>query len=209
LKKTVYLYDFDNTVVDCESIVELWKYAYIKRKPIKRLTLSLFIAFFRSNIKKDFKIVKNAMVSILKYFTDNEMREFMVDYILPKYVFKEFEDTFNSHEEDSIKILCSASATNYLKYVKEVYDFDYIIGTDLDLNYKLLFENNKREVKVNNINNLLKREGIEIDFEKSKGYSDSYKDDRFMLDMVMMKYLINSKVVEDGFVNLFWHRKSK
>lgn len=209
MKKTVYLYDFDNTVVDCESIVELWKYAYKKKKPIRKSTRDLIIAYFKSNIKKDFKITKNAMVSILKYFTDGEMREFMVDFLLPKFVFKEFEETFATHEEDSVKILCSASATNYLKYVKEVYDFDYIIGTDLDLNYKLMYENNKKEVKVDNINNLLKREGIEIDFEKSKGYSDSYKDDKYMLEMVNLKYLINSKVVEEGYVNLFWRRKSK
>ena len=117
----------------------------------------------------------------------------------------EFEDEFYSHDEDTIKILCSASATPYLKYVKDLYPFDYILGTDLGDDYKLTKGNNKKDVKVKNIKDLLAQEGIEIDYENSCGYSDSYQDDKYMLRMVKNRFLINSKVNKKGYENLSWH----
>lgn len=72
--------------------------------------------------------------------------------------------------------------------------FDYIIGTDLDENFKILKENNKKNIKVKNIKEIFEKENIEIDYENSRGYSDSYKDDKYMLSLVEKKFLINSKV---------------
>lgn len=207
MKRKVVLYDFDKTVVDCESIVELYKYAYKNKKiNIFKSLLNLSAAYIKAKLNSDFTIMKNQMVSVIKYFTEDELQDFVTNYLYPKFFFKEFEEEFSSYDEDSIKILCSASATNYLIYVGELFSFDYIIGTDLDNDYKLCRGNNKKDIKVKNINEILEREGIEIDYENSLAYSDSYKDDKYMLRMVKNRYLINSKVNKKGYVNLTWHR---
>lgn len=206
MKRKLALYDFDKTVVDCESIVELYKYGF-KHKKINffRTMADLGSAYIRSKLASDFDIMKNQMVSIIKYFSEDELRDFVTDYLFPKFFFVEFEDEFYSHDEDTIKILCSASATPYLKYVKDLYPFDYILGTDLGDDYKLTRGNNKKDVKVKNIKDLLAQEGIEIDYENSCGYSDSYKDDKYMLRMAKNRFLINSKVNKKGYENLSWH----
>lgn len=208
MKRKLALYDFDKTVVDCESIVELYKYGF-KHKKIKffRTMAGLVSAYIRSKLASDFDVMKNQMVSIIKYFSEDELRDFVTDYLFPKFFFVEFEDEFYSHDEDTIKILCSASATSYLKYVKDLYPFDYILGTDLGNDYKLTRGNNKKDVKVKNIKDLLAQEGIEIDYENSCGYSDSYKDDKYMLRMAKNRFLINSKVNKKGYENLSWHRE--
>lgn len=208
MKRKLALYDFDKTVVDCESIVELYKYGF-KHKKIKffRTMAGLVSAYIRSKLASDFDIMKNQMVSIIKYFSEDELRDFVTDYLFPKFFFVEFEDEFYSLDEDTIKILCSASATPYLKYVKDLYPFDYILGTDLGSDYKLTRGNNKKDVKVKNIKDLLAQEGIEIDYENSCGYSDSYKDDKYMLRMAKNRFLINSKVNKKGYENLSWHRE--
>lgn len=207
MKRKVVLYDFDKTVVDCESIVELYKYAYKNKKiNIFKSFLDLSAAYIKAKLNSDFTIMKNQMISVIKYFTEDELQDFVTKYLYPKFFFKEFEEEFSSYDEDSIKILCSASATNYLIYVGELFPFDYIIGTDLDDDYKLSRGNNKKDIKVKNINEILEREGIEIDYENSLAYSDSYKDDKYMLRMVKNRYLINSNVNKKGYVNLTWHR---
>lgn len=207
MKRKVVLYDFDKTVLDCESIVELYKYAYKNKKiNIFKSLLNLSAAYIKAKLNSDFTIMKNQMVSVIKYFTEDELQDFVTKYLYPKFFFKEFEEEFSSYDDDSIKILCSASATNYLIYVGELFPFDYIIGTDLDNDYKLCRGNNKKDIKVKNINEILEREGIEIDYENSLAYSDSYKDDKYMLRMVKNRYLINSKVNKKGYVNLTWHR---
>ena len=206
MKRKVALYDFDKTVVNCESIVELYKYAYKNKKiNIFKSLLNLSAAYIKAKLNSDFTIMKNQMVSVIKYFTEDELQDFVTNYLYPKFFFKEFKDEFSSYDEDTIKILCSASATNYLIYVGELFPFDYIIGTDLDNDYKLSRGNNKKDIKVKNINEILEREGIEIDYEKSLAYSDSYKDDKYMLRMVKNRFLINSKVNKKGYVNLTWH----
>lgn len=207
MKRKVVLYDFDKTVVDCETIVELYKYAYKNKKTnIFKSLLNLSAAYIKAKLNSDFTIMKNQMVSVIKSFTEDELEDFVTNYLYPKFFFKEFEEEFSSYDEDSIKILCSASATNYLIYVGELFPFDYIIGTDLDNDYKLCRGNNKKDIKVKNINEILEREGIEIDYENSLAYSDSYKDDKYMLRMVKNRFLINSKVNKKGYVNLTWHR---
>lgn len=208
MKRKVALYDFDKTIVNCESIVELYKYA-IKNKKINifKSLWNLTLAYIKSKINSDFEIMKNQMVSVIKYLTEDELQDFVTNYLYPKFFFKEFEDEFSSYDEYTIKILCSASATNYLIYVGELFSFDYIIGTDLDNDYKLYRGNNKKDTKVKNIKEILERDGYEIDYENSLAYSDSYKDDKYMLRMVKNRFLINSKVNKKGYVNLSWHTK--
>ncbi len=130
MKRKVALYDFDKTVVNCESIVELYKYAYKNKKiNIFKNLWKLAVAYIKSKLNSDFEIMKNQMVSVIKYLTEDDLQDFVTNYLYPKFFFKEFEDEFSSYEEDTIKILCSASATNYLIYVGELFPFDFPLPT--------------------------------------------------------------------------------
>ncbi|MET3617040.1 HAD superfamily phosphoserine phosphatase-like hydrolase [Peptoniphilus olsenii] len=205
MKKQVILYDFDKTLIDSESIILLWKYALQKRRisylqiPIKALSGS-----FDYLTKRDFKYVKNSMVSVLKYLSENDLRDFVLNYLYPNHFYVDGKNEFAKHDKNAIKILCSASATNYLKYVGEIYDFDHIIGTNLDHEFRVESENNKRKVKVNNIKEYLILNKYEIDYENSRAYSDSFKDDRYMLELVKNRFLINSDIIKKGYENLTW-----
>lgn len=205
MKRQVILYDFDKTLIDAESIILLWQYALKKRKisplqiPIKALN-----GAFRFMPRRDFRYMKNAMVYVIKKLSEDDLRDFVVNFLYPNHFYMDGKREFESHDKNAIKILCSASATNYLKYVGEIYDFDYIMGTDLDKDFKVLDKNNKREVKVARIKKYLSDNDIEIDYEISRAYSDSYKDDQFMLSLVKNRFLINSNVIKEGYENLTW-----
>lgn len=205
MKRQVILYDFDNTLVGCESIWMLWRYAINRRKmSIFQIPIRATLGFFGFIFKRDFKYMKNAMVYPMKKLSEDDLKDFMTNCLYPKYFFKDGIKEFKSHDKDAVKILCSASATNYIKYVREILDFDHIIGTDLDSDFKVKSKNNKREIKVLRIKEYLEKNNIEIDYEISKAYSDSYKDDRFMMELVKNRYLINSKVKKEGYKNLTW-----
>lgn len=203
--KSFILYDFDKTIIDLESITLLWSYAFSKYpRRASTLPLKLIEGQVKYRKTKDFRYMKNAMVSVLSFLTEKDLKLFVHNKLYPKHFYKNVFKEFENYNEDSIKILSSASATNYIKYVADILPFDYIIGTDLDENFKLLCNNNKRETKVHNINKILNNLNEEIDYENSYGYSDSYKDDRFMLELVKNRFLINSNVKKDGYINLNW-----
>lgn len=203
--KSVILYDFDKTIIDTESIILLWRYAYSKYPRRSSISiLKLIDGQLRYRRTRDFKHMKNAMMSILNFLTEKDLKYFVHNILYPKHFYKNVFDEFKKYDDSQIKILSSASCTNYVKYVGDILSFDYIIGTELDENFKVKYENNKREQKVRNIYQLLNNLGEEIDYENSFAYSDSYKDDKFMLELVKNKYLINSKVKVSGYKNLNW-----
>lgn len=205
MKKTVYLFDFDQTIISKDSIFLLWQYA-IQKRPY------LFTYFpykvvggqiaYRS--KKDFRHMKNALLSVLKYLSDEELKDFVHNYLYPKYFFKEVFTRFEDFDKEGVKVLVSASAINYLQYVGDILPFDYIIGTELDNNFRMLGENNKDGEKVKNILKLFQQEGLEIDYDSSHAYSDSYRHDHYMMELVRHRYLINSKVHQEGYEHLTW-----
>lgn len=203
MKKKVFLFDFDKTLTDEDSIFLLWKYA-IKNKKVTRFFYyrNMLAGGIKYLGSKDFRDIKNRMCMVLNYLTDEDL-ELFVDYLYNNHILKEGEEYFNNLE-DGYKMLVSASPTNYLKYVKKYFDFDVIMGTDLDVNFKIMGKNNKHQEKVRRINEYLKDIEIEIDYENSSGFSDSYSDDKPMLEMVKNRYLINSDKDIEGYNNLTW-----
>ncbi|MDO5715714.1 MAG: HAD family hydrolase [Tissierellia bacterium] len=205
MKKTVYLFDFDKTIIDTDSIFLLWRYAMKKYPRVaSRFPYKMIRGRLKYSRSKDFRDMKNYMLAVLKYLTEDELKDFVHQELYPKHFYKDALELFNSLDSQAITLLVSASATNYLKFVGDILPFDYIIGTDLDENFKIKKDNNKGEVKVHNITTLLHQEGFEIDYEQSKSYSDSYKYDRYMMEMVRHRYLINSSKRVEGYENLYW-----
>lgn len=101
-------------------------------------------------------------------------------------------------------MLVSASFEKYMKYAAKELKVDYLIGTDLDENFNIIGGNNKGKNKVKKIKKHLEEKDFQIDYENSLGFSDSYKDDRYMLELVKNRFLINSKVKKEGYKNLEW-----
>lgn len=204
MKKKVFLFDFDKTLTDEDSIFLLWEYA-IENKKISRINYywTMFLGALKYIFTLDnFKHMKNAMCSVLKYLSEEDLKNFAA-YIYNNHILKEGEEYFNNLGE-GYKMLVSASPINYLKYMDKYFAFDVIMGTNLDSNFKIVGENNKQEAKVRRIDEYLKEKNIEIDYEISEGYSDSYSADRPMLEMVKNRYLINSDKREEGYINLSW-----
>lgn len=205
MKKKVILFDFDKTLTDEDSIFLLWKYAFSKKKTnIFVFGFKMIKGFFKYLFTGlNFIMIKNEMCSVLKYFNEDELEEF-VDYIYKNHILQDGVDYFKTFDDDSYKMLVSASPINYLKYLNKYFDFDMIMGTNLNKEYQVVGKNNKSSEKVRRIRNHLREKDISIEYEISLAFSDSFKDDRPMLQLVKNRYLINSDIEKKGFNNLNW-----
>ena len=91
-----------------------------------------------------------------------------------------------------------------MKKVGDSLGFDFVIGTRLGRLNELIGNNNRREEKVARIESYLENTNEAIDYDNSRSYSDSYRDDKYMMELTANRYLINSNVREEGFRNLVW-----
>ena len=156
MKKKVILFDFDKTLTDEDSIFLLWKYAFSKKKT------NIFVF--------GFKMIKG----FFKYLNEDELEEF-VDYIYKNHILQDGVDYFKTFDDDSYKMLVSASPINYLKYLDKYFDFDMIMGTNLNKEYQVVGKNNKSSEKVRRIRNHLREKDISIEYEISLDISFSLK----------------------------------
>ncbi|MDY3118279.1 MAG: HAD family hydrolase [Peptoniphilus sp.] len=206
MKQKIALFDFDRTVISKDSILILYDVT-AKRKPGFRPKLYgklLAGSLFRSP-KAVIKQVKNTFLSMLRFYTEDELKAFVYDDVMA-YAFQEaVDEIFRLKEEGYYLLLVSASVTDYLKYVKDVLPFDHIIGTKTDARFHVVGDNNKKEKKVDNILAHLTEKNMEIDYEKSVAYSDSLAADRPMMELVKTRYLINNSTKAEGFLHLQWH----
>ncbi len=203
MKKTIALFDFDKTLTDTDSIILIWRYA-IKNKKVSKWFYykKLFIGSMGYLLKSDFKIFKSNICQVIKYLSEDDLKNF-AKYVYENHMLSDGIKHLNSLSAD-YKMLVSASPINYLKYFYEYLDFDIIIGTELDENCNVLHKNNKSHEKVRIIKEHLAQKEIEIDYENSVAFSDSYKDDKPMLSMVKNRFLINSNIKDSEYINLNW-----
>lgn len=203
--KKFAIFDFDKTITTKDSIAILWKF-YGKKmgrdriKTIFRICGSSIKYFFT----KDFSSTKELFAKIFDHMTEEDINYF-TDEILPRYFMKDALDEIDSLKKEGYKLLlCSASFEKYMKRVGENLGFDFVIGTRLGRLNKILSKNNRREEKVKRINEYLSSVNEKIDYDNSRSYSDSYRDDKYMMQLTKERFLINSKVRMDGFKNLDW-----
>ena len=144
------------------------------------------------------------MAKIFDYLTEEDIDEF-VNEVLPKYYYKDALEELEELKKDRFELLLvSASYENYMKKVGDNLGFDFVIGTRLGRLNELIGNNNRREEKVARIESYLENTKEAIDYDNSKSYSDSYRDDKYMMELTANRYLINSNVREEGFRNLVW-----
>ena len=203
--KKYAIFDFDKTITDRDSIKILWQ-TYGKNMGSKYYLqgISIGASFIGYKFIGNFNPTKNKMAKIFDYMTEEDIEEF-VNEVLPKYYYKDaLEEIKYLKEEGYTLLLVSASYENYMKKVGENLGFDHVIGTRLGRLNELIGDNNRREEKVARIESYLEKIEETIDYENSRSYSDSYRDDRYMMELTAEKYLINSQVREAGYKNLTW-----
>lgn len=203
--KKYAIFDFDKTITDRDSIKILWDtYGKNMGSQYYLQGISIGASFIGYKFTGNFNPTKNKMAKIFDYMTEEDIEEF-VNEVLPKYYYKDaLEEIKYLKEEGYTLLLVSASYENYMKKVGENLGFDHVIGTRLGRLNELIGDNNRREEKVARIESYLEEIEESIDYENSRSYSDSYRDDRYMMELTAEKYLINSQVREEGYKNLVW-----
>lgn len=203
--KKYAIFDFDKTITDRDSIKILWD-TYGKNMGLHYYLqgISIGASFIGYKFTGNFNPTKNKMAKIFGYMTEEDIEEF-VNEVLPKYYYKDaLEEIKYLKEEGYTLLLVSASYEIYMKKVGENLGFDHVIGTRLGRLNELIGDNNRREEKVARIESYLEKIEETIDYENSRSYSDSYRDDKYMMELTAEKYLINSQVREEGYKNLVW-----
>lgn len=206
MKQKIALFDFDRTVISTDSILILYdvtarKIPGFRSKLYKSLALG---SIFKSpkGVKKN---VKDSFLSMLRYYTEDEIKAFVYDDVMARTFKEAIDEIYALKAAGYYLLLVSASVEDYLKYVRDVLPFDHIIGTKTDDEYRMTGDNNKHEKKVDNILAHLTEKGMEIDYENSVAYSDSLSADRPMMELVKTRYLINSNTKAEGYLHLDWH----
>lgn len=203
--KKYAIFDFDKTITDRDSIKILWQtYGKNMGSQYYLQGISIGASFIGYKFTGNFNPTKNKMAKIFDYMTEEDIEEF-INEVLPKYYYKDALEEIKYLKEDGYTLLLvSASYENYMKKVGENLGFDHVIGTRLGRLNELIGDNNRREEKVARIERYLEEIEESIDYENSRSYSDSYRDDRYMMELTAEKYLINSQVREEGYKNLVW-----
>lgn len=193
------IFDFDRTLTKRDSIFNLLGYTF-RKYPIRYILVFLKTLFIAVTIF-NFRIrIKQSVLSILKFLTEDDLKAFIKDLYENEILREGEEEVRKLRNEGYYLILNSASPEVYLKYIKEYLPFDIVIGTKVTENIKIN-ENNRGEVKVKRM-----REDIDNfdSFDIVKTYSDSYTADKPILELAKEKYLINSKRKIEGYENLWW-----
>lgn len=144
------------------------------------------------------------MVSLIRFLSEDDMKKFMTKILYPGYFFSAGLKELEKFDGSFLKILVSASPLNYIKYIKDILPFDYILATELDEDFRVKYNNNSGREKVKNINELLNTLKIKIDYKNSYCYTDNYKADKFMAELVKNRFLINSRLKISSYKNLKW-----
>lgn len=207
----VAIFDFDNTIVNIDSILILWRRTMRNFPKYRRYYLLRFLpALIQWIFNRHGNALKDLIMPLFAYYTEEELRDFVIHELLVDYSFEEArEEVFKCAEEGYYLILTSASPTAYLKYVGEVLPFDKIIGTDMTENYKIIGRNNRNLEKVRRLEEFFKRKHMELDYNSSRAYSDSLDQDGPMLELVKNRYLINANRIPPGYQGLSWTHSKK
>jgi len=205
-KKTVAIFDFDGTLVEGH----LWG-AFLKEnfKTKKRIFLSIWHIFYHMffyylskfnfySMEKCLKswtedipgLFKNLEKEASKYFFEKIWNDYLAG-TLKKEVFKRLKW---HQKRGDITILASNAPKDFLLVVKEILNFDFVVGTEVEVKNgkytgKTILPIPWREEKARKILELLKKEKIEVDFKNSFAYSDSERD------IEMLKLVGNPVVV--------------
>lgn len=202
--KKIALFDFDKTITQEHSIGSLLKFIF-KTHPLHTLpfVLRLVFSLVHSLLAGDYRHLKNSVLSYYDLLTPEE-KDIFLHQVLPKKYYKDaLEELARRKKEGYTLFLVSASMEAYLVPLGRDLGFDYILGTRF-IDGKIRGLNHAKEEKVRRLKDLFEKEKIPYNQATTVAYSDSYKDDKPMLDLAQERFLINSPVHAPGYQNLTW-----
>ena len=193
MKRSVALFDFDNTLASGDTIHRLLK-TYLMKHPLQvfRFIKTGFVFVGYKLRMKTYENLKESILFPLHHMSEDELKEFYNKHVTP-YYYQNVVEVLNKHKQDgAVVIICTASSEAYMQYYD--LDADTLIGTRVD-NGKIIGKNCRKQEKIPRILDYLKSIDVEIDYENSYGYSDS-NDDIPMLSLVKNRYRVLLKTGE-------------
>ena len=197
MKRTVALFDFDDTISSGDSIYHLLKYDLLKRPYHIFKFIPLGINYIRYLLKMiSFEEVKAMLLFPLNTMDEKELEYFYHHHVANHYYPHMVEKMKEHKQKGDYVILCTASSEIYMKYSD--LPFDKMIGTIIEKDknkIKIVGKNCKGRHKVPRILEHLNAQDIQIDYDTSFGYSDSDADIP-MLDLVKNRVRVAKKTGE-------------
>lgn len=177
------IYDFDNTIYDGNTNVDLILYSFI-RHPFKvskslLLTFPLFIGY---KLKKvTFIKLKETMLSFL-FKIDNS--DDYLDCFVDKKM-KNIKKWYLDNKKDNDTVMSASYEIWILKFCKKL-NIKNVISTKTDKNGKIIGKNCKGEEKVRRFKEMFN------DIKVDNAYSDSIKEDKPMFDIANNAYIVKN-----------------
>ncbi|SDS74390.1 HAD-superfamily subfamily IB hydrolase, TIGR01490 [Paenibacillaceae bacterium GAS479] len=198
MQKKVALFDIDKTIIRNDSMF-LFVWYGIKKRPstiFNLIRIGLYTVLYQLRLMK-VEQVKAYYYYAIRYLNEADLEEFY-DSSLETSIYKEALSELKRKKEAGYHVLLvSASPHAYVKYFKKLPCVDEVIGTKLICNnegYTHVIDgsNCKGEEKTVRINEYLKENGFQIDYENSCAYSDSLSD-MPLFQLVKHRFLINKR----------------
>ncbi len=190
------LFDFDGTLIQGDSIVSYLKLArHLKAVSLPRfLGILLRAPLYALGLLSDtaYKSYSLQFYAGLSPERKVALDRVFVDEVLLPNLYRQGRAALEAKKQEGYHVLIlSASTENYMQYVHKALETDGLICTRLDANARVIL-NCKGENKVTLLQEYLKKNEIEADWEESCAFGDS-KSDLAVLNMVGSPIIVNGK----------------
>ncbi len=196
VKRALALFDFDGTMLSGDSIVQYVKKAFkrglVPYYLLPEIAFSAVAGYLRLAPDSAAKSWSLAFLSRIDEKKQEDFaREFIQEDLLPSIYPKALEHIFMHRSRGDAVIIVSASPDCYMKYITDYLPLDAVLATRTTKDGRVLC-NMKGKEKPKAINEWLKTNNIEPDWDMSFAYADSGHDSP-MMDMVKNPVMVNPK----------------
>lgn len=207
------IFDVDYTLTKRETLAEFYWFM-IKKSPklIIHAPKGIISAFLYAVKILDSQTAKENFIAFIDGMQEENMQKLVEEFYekkLSKIIYTDAIDTMKKLKSEGCKVyLISASAEFYLNELYKIKEVDKVIGTRFTsvggkYSRKIAGKNCKGDEKVRRLMEVLKEEGMEVDFKNSYMFSDSLAD-LPLFNLVGNPYLINYKKGHDKIKILNW-----
>ena len=194
--KKLAVFDFDGTLIKGDSIIAYLLLARrLKALPLPRfLGILLRAPLYALGILSDtaYKTYSLQFYAGLSPERKVALDRVFVDEVLLPNLFKQGKAALEAKKQEGYHVLLlSASTENYMQYVHEALETDGLVCTRLDENARVIL-NCKGENKVTLLQEYLKKQQLEADWDSSCAFGDS-KSDLHIMNLVGNPIIVNGK----------------
>lgn len=207
------IFDVDFTLTRKETLMQFYKYM-VKRdfKNIMYLPRAIYSGLMFKLKICDEKKTKETFLKFIKGLTEEEVDKLATDFykeVIIDILYLDGIDMIKKcKDEGYVVVLISASPEFYISKFKNIEEVDVTFGTrfvfkDNKFISRMDGENCKGEEKVKVLKRHFETYGVDVDWKKSKMFSDSLSD-KPLLDLVGEPYIINYKG-KSSYTKLNWN----